>query len=37
MTNTIDAYCTECETFTWFLFDGEDWESQNCEAYNTQQ
>lgn len=34
--NTIYAYCNACETYTDFCFDGEDWECQSCNSYNTQ-
>lgn len=36
MANTIDAHCSRCGEFTYFVFDGEDWECQNCGGYNTQ-
>ena len=36
MANTIDAYCNKCEQFTYFTFDGEDWECESCGAYNSQ-
>lgn len=35
MANTLDAYCTNCKEKTFFLFDGEDWRCDNCDAYNT--
>lgn len=36
MANTIDTYCKKCRRYTYFVFDGEDWECQTCGGYNTQ-
>jgi hypothetical protein len=36
MANSIDAYCTSCGKFTYFCYDGEDWECQSCGALNSQ-
>lgn len=36
MENTIEAFCTVCGKITYFCFDGEYWECQECEGLNTQ-
>lgn len=36
MSNTIDSFCKKCRRYTYFVFDGEDWECQTCGGYNTQ-
>lgn len=37
MSNTRDAYCRSCRRFTYFINDGEDWQCQSCDSYNTDQ
>lgn len=36
MANTIDAYCNTCKSYTFFTYDGEDWECQRCGSLNSQ-
>lgn len=35
MDSNMEAYCTVCGKFTYFIYDGEDWVCQTCDSVNT--
>jgi hypothetical protein len=35
MDNNMEAYCTVCGKYTYFIYDGEDWVCQTCDSENT--